>query len=43
MPLVDLLGGRVRDEVAFTEYFALRDGIETTPADVVRYCVAHGG
>jgi glucarate dehydratase len=39
VPLVDLLGGRVRDEVAFTEYFALRDGIETTPADVIDYCV----
>ncbi len=37
-PLVDLLGGRVRDEVAFTEYFALRHGAEETPADVVRYC-----
>ncbi|MFM2078541.1 MAG: hypothetical protein RJA49_2431 [Actinomycetota bacterium] len=39
VPLVDLLGGRVRDEVAFTEYFALRDGRESTPADVVRYCI----
>ena len=39
VPLVDLLGGRVRDEVAFTEYFALRDGLETTPVDVVDYCV----
>ena len=38
VPLVDLLGGRVRDEVAFTEYFALRDGREATPADVVEYC-----
>ncbi|MFZ9483110.1 MAG: mandelate racemase/muconate lactonizing enzyme family protein [Ilumatobacteraceae bacterium] len=38
VPLVDLLGGRVRDEVAFTEYFALRQGAETTPDDVVRYC-----
>jgi glucarate dehydratase len=38
VPLVDLLGGRVRDEVAFTEYFALRDGMESTPADVVEYC-----
>ena len=25
-PLVDLLGGRVRDDIAFTEYFALRHG-----------------
>jgi glucarate dehydratase len=39
VPLVDLLGGRVRDEVPFTEYFALRDGMETTADDVVRYCV----
>lgn len=38
VPLVDLLGGRVRDEVAFTEYFALREGMEATPADVVEYC-----
>ena len=37
--LVDLLGGRVRDEVAFTEYFAFRDGLERTPADVVDHCV----
>jgi glucarate dehydratase len=37
-PLVELLGGRVRDTVAFTEYFALRHGAEETPADVVRYC-----
>lgn len=39
VPLVDLLGGRVRDEVAFTEYFAFRDGVETTPRDVLAYCV----
>lgn len=39
VPLCDLLGGRVRDEVAFTEYFALREGAEETPADVVDYCV----
>jgi glucarate dehydratase len=38
-PLVELLGGRVRDDVAFTEYFALRDGRESTPSDVVAYCV----
>ena len=37
-PLVDLLGGRMCDTVAFTEYFALRHGAEETPADVVRYC-----
>jgi glucarate dehydratase len=39
LPLVELLGGRVRDEVPFTEYFALRDGRENTPDEVVRYCV----
>jgi glucarate dehydratase len=38
VPLHVLLGGKVRDEVAFTEYFALRDGAEATPGDVVRYC-----
>ena len=38
VPLVDLLGGRVRDEVAFTEYFALREGMEAAPVDVVEYC-----
>ena len=38
VPLVDLLGGRVRDAVAFTEYFAFRVGREETPADVIRYC-----
>lgn len=39
VPLVDLLGGRIRDEVEFTEYFAFRDGAEEHPADVVAYCV----
>ena len=38
VPLVDLLGGRVRDTVAFTEYFALRIDREDTPAAVIRYC-----
>lgn len=38
-PLVDLLGGRVRDEVAFTEYFALREGAEETPAQLIDYCI----
>jgi glucarate dehydratase len=38
VPLYSLLGGKVRDEVPFTEYFALRVGAETTPADIVRYC-----
>lgn len=38
LPLVDLLGGRVRDDVAFTEYFALRVGVDDTPAAVIDYC-----
>ena len=38
VPLVDLLGGRVRDTVAFTEYFAFRVGREASAADVVDYC-----
>ena len=38
--VVDLLGGRVRDSVAFTEYFAFRDGAEETPGQVVTRCVA---
>jgi len=37
-PLYELLGGRVREAVAFTEYFALRHGAEETPASVVAYC-----
>jgi glucarate dehydratase len=37
-PLHALLGGKVRDEVPFTEYFALRDGAENTPGEVVDYC-----
>jgi len=40
VPLVELLGGRVRDTVAFTEYFALRHGKEETPAQVIDYCLA---
>lgn len=40
VPLVELLGGRVRDTVAFTEYFALREGREDTPDAVVDACVA---
>lgn len=39
VPLVELLGGRVRDTVAFTEYFALRVGREDTPDAVVDSCV----
>jgi glucarate dehydratase len=39
VPLVELLGGRLRDTVAFTEYFALRHGREETPAQVIDYCL----
>ena len=39
VPVVDLLGGKVRDLIAFTEYFAFRDGVEETPTQVVDYCV----
>lgn len=39
VPLVELLGGKVRDTVAFTEYFAVRAGAEETPAQVIDYCV----
>jgi glucarate dehydratase len=38
VPLHDLLGGRHRPQVAFSEYFAYRAGREQTPADVARYC-----
>ena len=38
LPLVDLLGGRVRDTVAFTEYFAARAGAEETPSQVIDRC-----
>jgi glucarate dehydratase len=41
--IASLLGGRVRDEIAFTEYFAMREssgkrGGEQTPLEVARYC-----
>ena len=38
VPLVELLGGKIRDTVAFTEYFALREGREATTSQVVDYC-----
>jgi glucarate dehydratase len=37
-PLCELLGGACRSEVAFTEYFAYREGREETPAEVAAYC-----
>lgn len=41
--IASLLGGRVRNEIAFTEYFAMRErlgrrGGEQTPLEVARYC-----
>ena len=38
VPLHDLLGGAVRTEVQFSEYFANRPGWEETPADVAAFC-----
>lgn len=38
VPLATLLGGTVRDTVPFTEYFAFRDGVESTPGEVIAYC-----
>ena len=43
VPLVALLGGAVRETVAFTEYFALRVGAEDTPSDVIAYCERMAG
>ena len=37
-PLCSLLGGAVREQIAFTEYFAPRPGREETPAAVADYC-----
>jgi glucarate dehydratase len=39
-PLHRLLGGAVRTEIAFTEYFGFRAGGETSPEAVAEYCVA---
>lgn len=38
VPLHELLGGAVRNEVRFSEYFAYRPGLEETPADVAAFC-----
>ncbi len=43
VPLSVLLGGLVRTEVAFTEYFAYRAGHEETPAEVAAYCARMAG
>ncbi|MGH2938201.1 MAG: enolase C-terminal domain-like protein, partial [Solirubrobacterales bacterium] len=37
-PLYSLLGGRVRDRVTFTEYFALESGTGDDPQQVVDAC-----
>jgi len=39
-PLHLLLGGKVRDAVPFTEYFAFREGRETGPEAVAEHCLA---
>ena len=38
VPLCELLGGACRMEVGFTEYFAYRDGLEESPAEVAAFC-----
>lgn len=38
VPLYELLGGACRTEVAFSEYFAYRPGLEDSPAAVARFC-----
>ncbi|RWO82094.1 mandelate racemase/muconate lactonizing enzyme family protein [Mesorhizobium sp.] len=38
-PLYQLLGGKVRSEIAFTEYFGFRPGHEQTADAVADYCV----
>lgn len=39
VPLYQLLGGAVRREIPFTEYFGFRQGREMSPEAVVDYCV----
>jgi glucarate dehydratase len=39
-PLYRLLGGAVRKQIPFTEYFGFRAGGETSPQEVADYCVA---
>ncbi|MDP3898258.1 MAG: mandelate racemase/muconate lactonizing enzyme family protein [Mesorhizobium sp.] len=38
-PLYQLLGGAVRKDIPFTEYFGFRDGGETSPREVAEYCL----
>jgi glucarate dehydratase len=42
-PLCNLLGGKVRDQIPFTEYFGFRQGLEETPEAVVDHCLAMHG
>jgi glucarate dehydratase len=37
-PLYELLGGACRTEIAFSEYFAYRPGLEDSPAEVAAFC-----
>src|ERR1700736_4752299 len=39
VPLYQLLGGAVRREIAFTEYFGFRQGQEMSPEAVTDYCL----
>lgn len=39
-PLYRLLGGAVRKNIPFTEYFGFRTGAETDPEQVADYCLA---
>ena len=38
VPLHRLLDDTWRNEIAFTEYFAYRDGLEQSPCDIAAYC-----
>jgi glucarate dehydratase len=38
VPLYEQLGGACRVDIAFTEYFAYREGREQSPAEVAAYC-----
>lgn len=38
-PLYQLLGGAVRKDIAFTEYFGFRDGGESSPDEIADYCL----
>ena len=38
VPLHQLLGGACRTEIAFTEYFGYREGLEESPSEVAAYC-----